>query len=253
MNYKVKEVSALTGISVRMLHYYDKIGLLQPENVSPTGYRLYTTNDIEKLSQILFYRELDFTLEETKEIINSSNVNKLEILKMQQKVLAKKRDKIDALMSAINSSITSLEIGDNIENNSIFTSFDLAQISRNKDQLKKDLMLHLFPFSDEECGVKTSEYSKEDWTIVMSKIEEILNEMANKMEIEADHIEVQDLVEQLKEHINNNLIKCNNDTMKLLGDLYVSNSMYRDYAKKYGKTFPEFLKRAIDIYIEKNN
>lgn len=100
MYYKIKEIADLTGVSVRMLHYYDKIGLLKPENVSQAGYRLYTTDDIKKLSQILFYKELDFSLEEIKEILYSSNADKLEVLKMQQQILTKKQEKIDALLGA---------------------------------------------------------------------------------------------------------------------------------------------------------
>lgn len=248
MYYKIKEITDISGVSVRMLHYYDKIGLLKPESVSQAGYRLYTTDDINRLSQILFYKELDFSLEEIKEIIYSSNSSKLEMLKMQQQILSKKRDKIDALMRAINKSINSLEQGGDTRDPNIFTSLDLAEISRNKEQLKKDLMTHLY-ISDEDCGAKTSQYSSDDWTIVMSKVDRILNEIAVIAEKGPADTEIQELISKYKEFINNNLTKCDNKTLKILGALYVDNPVYRSYMERYGESFPEFLKNAIDIYV----
>ena len=66
MSYKVKEVRDMVGVSVRTLHYYDQIGLLKPESMSAAGYRLYTDGDLERLQQILFFKELDFSLQEIK-------------------------------------------------------------------------------------------------------------------------------------------------------------------------------------------
>lgn len=248
MYYKIKEIADMSGVSVRMLHYYDKIGLLKPEKVSQAGYRLYTEDDIKKLSQILFYRELDFSLEEIKEILYASSSYKLEVLKMQQQILAKKRDKIDALMNAITKSIASLEQGENPRDPNIFTSLDLIQINRNKEQLKSDLMTHVFVPSDEDCGVKTSKYSKEDWTIIMYRMDSILNKISMKMDKGPADVEVQELLGEFKAFINNNLIKCNDSTLKLLGGLYVDNPLYRSYMEHFGDRFPEFLKSAIDIY-----
>ena len=69
MPYKVKEVADMVGVSVRTLHHYDQIGLLKPESVTPAGYRLYTEKDLEKLQQVLFFKELGFSLDETRNII----------------------------------------------------------------------------------------------------------------------------------------------------------------------------------------
>ena len=70
MKKTVREVSKLCGISVRTLHYYDEIGLLHPSEVTPAGYRLYGREELSRLQQILFFRELDFSLKEIAEIMN---------------------------------------------------------------------------------------------------------------------------------------------------------------------------------------
>jgi DNA-binding transcriptional MerR regulator len=70
MGKQVKEVSELAGVSVRTLHHYDEIGLLVPSSVTPAGYRLYSVEDLERLQQILFYREIGFSLSEIKDILD---------------------------------------------------------------------------------------------------------------------------------------------------------------------------------------
>ena len=70
MNYTIKKVADLAGISVRTLHYYDQIGLLRPSFSATNGYRYYTENELLKLQQILFFRELEFSLEQINEMMN---------------------------------------------------------------------------------------------------------------------------------------------------------------------------------------
>lgn len=84
MYYKVKEVADLVGISVRMLHHYDKIGLLKPEKINEAGYRLYSDSDLERLQQILFFKELDFKLQDIKNILLSPKFDRIDSLKSQK-------------------------------------------------------------------------------------------------------------------------------------------------------------------------
>lgn len=91
--YRVKEVSELTGISVRMLHHYDKIGLLRPTAISESGYRLYNDNNLKLIQQILIYRELDFSLKEIKEILSNENLDLKETLRTQKQFIIDKRNR----------------------------------------------------------------------------------------------------------------------------------------------------------------
>src|SRR5574344_2347208 len=94
----ISEMAKLSGVSVRTLHYYDEIGLLAPsEVVSETGYRYYDDNSLEKLQQILFYRELDFPLKEIVQIMNSANYKKEDALVKQRELLLLKRNRLDKL------------------------------------------------------------------------------------------------------------------------------------------------------------
>lgn len=105
MGLKVKEVADLVGVSVRTLHHYDQIGLLTPKETTDSGYRLYSEEDLEKLQQILFFRELDFSLKEIKTIINSPSFNQQEALILQRKMLIEKRNRVDKMIETIDKTI----------------------------------------------------------------------------------------------------------------------------------------------------
>ena len=89
MQIKINEAAKLTGVTVRTLHYYDQIGLLRPETVTDTGYRLYGEKDLERLSQILFFRELDFSLAQIKDMLDSPSFDRKEALRAQKGYISK--------------------------------------------------------------------------------------------------------------------------------------------------------------------
>lgn len=97
----VKEVSELTGISVRTLHYYDEIGLLKPAQCTEAGYRLYDDRAMERLKQILFFREFDIPLKEIRAILDDPDLDRDEILRIQKVMLEKKRDRLSRLIHSI--------------------------------------------------------------------------------------------------------------------------------------------------------
>lgn len=97
----VKEISKLTGISARTLHYYDEIGLFVPTEKSEAGYRLYDDKALEKLQQILFFREFDISLKQIRAIIENPDLDREQILQMQRKMLTAKKERIERLIAGI--------------------------------------------------------------------------------------------------------------------------------------------------------
>ena len=97
----VKEISDLTGISVRTLHYYDEIGLLKPTDKSDAGYRLYDDKALETLQQILFFREFDIPLKEIKAVMENPALERNQILKMQREMLVAKKARLESLIASI--------------------------------------------------------------------------------------------------------------------------------------------------------
>ena len=97
----VKEVSMITGVSIRTLRYYDEIGLLKPTELSETGYRLYDNKALEKLQEILFFRELEIPLVDIKKIMDTPNYDKEQILITQKMLLEQKRNRLNGIIELI--------------------------------------------------------------------------------------------------------------------------------------------------------
>jgi len=129
----VKQVSDLTGVSVRMLHYYDEIGLLKPSAITEAGYRLYDDEALAVLQQILFFKELDIPLKEIKEIMGNPHFDKMQALEKQKKLLIIKRDRLNGLIELINKTLKGV-------NRVSFKEFDMTEFFNVLEEYKKKKM-----------------------------------------------------------------------------------------------------------------
>lgn len=127
----VKQVSDLTGISVRMLHYYDEIGLLKPSAVTEAGYRLYDNEALITLQQILFFKELDIPLKQVKEIMDSPHFDKMQALENQKKLLLIKRNRLNDLVELIDKTLKG-------ENTMSFREFDMSEYYNVLEEFKNE-------------------------------------------------------------------------------------------------------------------
>ena len=122
---KISEVAKLTGVTVRTLHYYDEIGLLKSSEVTETGYRVYSSTDLETLQQILFFRELDFPLNDIREIMGNPTYDRESALQKHKELLLQKRDRIDGLISLVEKTLKG-------ENDMSFRQFDTTEIEETR-------------------------------------------------------------------------------------------------------------------------
>jgi len=120
----VKEVSKLTGISARTLHYYDEIGLFSPTDKSEAGYRLYDDKALETLQQILFFREFDIPLKEIKAVMESPSLDRNRILRMQRKMLVAKKERMERLIASMDDILK----GDNRMDFAVFTKTEIEKM-----------------------------------------------------------------------------------------------------------------------------
>ena len=120
----VKEISDLTGIRVRTLHYYDEIGLLKPTKKSDAGYRLYDDKALETLQQVLFFREFDIPLKEIKAVMENPVLERNQILQMQRKMLVAKKERMERLINSIDDILK----GDNKMDFAIFSKTEVEEM-----------------------------------------------------------------------------------------------------------------------------
>ena len=97
----VKGVSEITGVSIRTLRYYDEIGLLKPAELTDAGYRLYDNRALERLQEIMFFKELEIPLEDIKKIMDNPNYDKEQVLLAQKTVLEQKRNRLNGIIELI--------------------------------------------------------------------------------------------------------------------------------------------------------
>src|SRR5512140_1616481 len=109
MAYKVSEVAKLANITIRTLHHYDEVGLLVPSDRSEAGYRLYTAADLEKLQQILFYKELGFGLDDIRRIMDDPRFDRMKALHAQRGLVAEQRRRLDTVLWLIDKTLDSIE------------------------------------------------------------------------------------------------------------------------------------------------
>lgn len=108
MEYTIKRMAELSGVSSRTLRFYDEINLLKPAKLSPSGYRIYGNQEVDRLQHILFYRSLEFKLEQIREILDNPTFNHQQALLQHQKMLKEKRKQIDTLLYKCSTNIRQL-------------------------------------------------------------------------------------------------------------------------------------------------
>lgn len=146
----VKEISEITGISVRTLHYYDEIGLLTPSQKSAAGYRLYDDKALERLRQILFFREFDLPLKEIRAVMDDPSLDRNGILQMQRRMLVRKKERMERLIASIDKILKG-------EDKMDFEVFDRSEIEEIWNSLYENC-------SEAQRALFVSRYgSKEAW------------------------------------------------------------------------------------------
>ena len=152
----VKEISDLTGISVRTLHYYDEIGLLKPTKKSDAGYRLYDDKALKTLQQVLFFREFDIPLKEIKAVMENPVLERNQILQMQRKMLVANKERMERLINSIDDILK----GDN--------KMDFAIFSKTEVEEMFQTMIEHMPENMKNLAVKEFG-SVEEWKNIISR------------------------------------------------------------------------------------
>lgn len=236
----VKQVSKITGVSVRTLHHYDAIGLLKPTQVTEAGYRLYDDTALERLQMILLFKELRFSLKEIKTIIDSPKFEKEKAIKQQITLLKLQRKRLDDLI------IFAREIITKGVNKMDFSVFDKTDIEKYTAQAKSE-----WGDTDayKEYEQKSNNQTDETKMKINEKLMMIFVEFGNYRCLNADCEKVQNTVEKLHRFINENYYTCTLPMLNNLGQMYVEDIRFKENIDKYGGVgTAEFANKAISIY-----
>ncbi|MCL2363550.1 MAG: MerR family transcriptional regulator [Defluviitaleaceae bacterium] len=139
MEYTVNMISKISGVSARTLRYYDEIGLLKPMRVAASGYRLYGQRELDTLQQILFYRELDFSLDGIKCILLATDFDREQAFHRHLAQLSEKRERIDILIDNITKSISAMKGDITMSNNEKFEGFKQTLVDENEQKYGNEI------------------------------------------------------------------------------------------------------------------
>ena len=214
----VKEVSSLTGVSIRALHYYDTIGLLAPTQVTESGYRLYDDKAMERLQMILLFRELKFPLKEIGQILESPFFDRKKALKQQIRLLEMQRERIQDLIDLAREIETT-----GVENMLDFKAFDRKKIDEYAKAAREEWGNTVAYQEYEEKSVGQSEDEK---MMLGKDMMEIFGEFGKLRKEAPDSQNVQELVQKLRDFITEHYYTCTPEILGFLGEMYVGDTRF---------------------------
>ena len=221
----VHEVSKLTGVSIRALQYYDKIGLLKPTGYTQSGYRLYDDTALEKLQQILLFRELEFPLKEIKEIISGADFNKEKALEQQITLLTMKKEHLENLIGLAR------EIRYKGEQTMDFSAFDTSKIDEYTRRAKEQWgNTAEYKESEEKAKGRTKEEEKD----MMVQFMQIFTEFGAIKDQAPDGAEAQSQVKKLQDYITEHFYQCSDEILSGLGQMYAADGEFKENIDRAG-------------------
>ena len=235
----VSEVARLAGVTVRTLHHYDEIGLLRPSGRSETGYRLYGPADLARLHEILFWRELGFSLEEIEGLVDGPGHDRGAALRRQRELLYRRAERAEALIKAVEDALAAHEGGITMSDEEmfeVFGEFDPKEYEQEVEERWSGPLL-------DESRRRTGRYRKEEWQAMGAEGEEIavaFGELLRRGAL-ADGPAATSLAERHRRHIDRWFYPCSSEVHTGLGQMYVADPRFMAYWEKYEPGLARFV------------
>lgn len=244
MSYSVGEVARLTGITVRTLHHYDEIGLLPPGDRSAAGYRRYSESDLERLHQILGYRELGFPLEEIAAILADPDADALGHLRRQHTLLLERVERLRKMVEAIEFMMEAQQMGVRLtpeERFEVFGDFDPDQYADEAEQRWGGTDAY------RQSQRRVATYTKDHWVQIQSESEQLYRRLAGAMAAgtPAGSPAAMDLAEEHRSQISRWFYDCSYQIHRGLGEMYVSDPRFTQNIDRYAPGLAAYLREAI--------
>ncbi len=236
----VKEVSVISGVSIRTLHYYDEIGLLEPTMLSDAGYRLYDESKLAKLQQILLLKEVELPLSEIKNLLSSEN-DISAVLEQQIELLKLKKKRLENLII----------FAERLKERGVdFMDFSVFDNQKIKEYNKKAKQEWGDSESYQEFSAKHNQRSLSQETMLANDFMQIFKEFGELKQSTVNSREVQAQVESLKNYITDNYYTCNDEMLLGLSKMYVCDGRFKANIDNVGgEGTAEFVNKAVESYL----
>ncbi len=239
---KVKEVAELTGISVRTLHHYDGIGLLTPDGTTEAGYRLYSDDNLATLQQILFFRELGFSLKKIKELLDSPSFDRQKALEMQHGMLIEKRVRLDEMIDTIEKTIQQGKGEYNMTNEEKFKGFDFSKGNQYEAEARERW--------GGEAVDKANKKAKDFGPEMGEEMNRIYLNLASLRQLDPASDEAQEAIGEWYDLLNK-MGDYSLEAFAGLGQMYVDDERFRKNIDRFGEGLAVFMCGAMGVYANK--
>jgi len=249
MEYTVKQLADMAGVSGRTLRYYDEVGILRPARISASGYRMYGPPEVDQLQQILFFRELGFRLEEIHTLVTSPSFEHAAALRMHRKRLLDKRRQIDALIKNVETTIAMTEGKMNMTDAEKFEGFKQGLIEENERKYGKEVRDKFGDAVVDASNHKVLGLTPSDYDKVTQLEEDFRSTLAEAMRLGDPACErAQKAAEMHKAWLMHFWGEYKKEAHTGLAETYVEDERFRVYYDRDMPGTAAFLRDAIRIY-----
>ncbi len=240
----VGEVAALTGVTVRTLHHYDRIGLLSPSGRTAAGYRQYGPADLDRLHQVLLYRELGFPLEQVAALLDDPSADPVEHLRRQHRLLLDRVERTRAMVAAVEKEMEAQQMGVALtpeERFEVFGEHDPEQYEAEVQERWGETDAYA------QSKRRTSAYTKEDWQRVKGEGEDVERRFAEALRagVPADSEQAMDLAEEHRQQISRNFYDCPPEMHAGLGRMYVEDERFTAHYEAVAPGLAQYVSTAV--------
>ncbi len=254
MEYTVQKLAQMAGVSSRTLRYYDEIELLKPARINSSGYRIYGQKEVDRLQQILFYRELGVSLDKIKTIITTPTFDELKALREHREKLLEKKEQLDLLIANVDKTIASKERSIPMNDKEKFEGFKQKMIEDNEKKYGKEIREK---YGDEivaKSNNKLKNITQEEYDQVTNLADEVMQTLHAAMQTNDPSGEIAQKAADLhRQWLSFYWDRYSKEAHAGLAQMYVDDERFKAYYDKQQPGTAEFLRDAILIYTGMHN
>ena len=244
--YTVKELSTLASVSPRTLHYYDKIDLLKPAAIAANGYRQYDDASLLRLQQILFYRELDFSLKDIRALLDAPDFDQVAALESHWDSLWERLARTERLIQTVEDTIRYLKGEKEMSKKALFKAFS----EEEQEKYAKQAEQQYDPETVRASNRKWKSYSAEKKQVILDEGNRVYTDMIAAMPLGANSPEAQACIERWRAHMDY-FWTPNLDQLLGLATMYGQSPDFKANFDEMHPDLADFSREAVKIYVEK--
>ncbi|HYH25980.1 MAG TPA: MerR family transcriptional regulator [Blastococcus sp.] len=240
----VGEVAALAGVTVRTLHHYDRIGLLSPSGRTAAGYRQYSPADLDRLHQVLLYRELGFPLEEVATLLDDPSADPDAHLRRQHRLLRDRMERTQAMVAAVEKEMEARQMGISLSSEERFEVFG-ENYSEDYEREAEERWGDTDAWAQSQR--RTAAYTKEDWIRIKQEVEDLNGRFAEAMRAgaPAESEQAMGLAEEHRQHIARWFYDCPPPMHAGLGRMYVEDERFTATYERIAPGLAQYVSTAV--------